>query len=223
MKAVILKSIEGKKFSIEDVNEPVAKSNDVKIKVEAAGICATDIHIAEGEFNAILPLILGHEFSGTVVEIGDCVSNIKVGDRVTAESVIYSCGKCAYCISGHYSICKERKAIGVQFNGAFAEYVLVPHEKVFKLHDNIDFISAALTELLACCVHGLVEETNISAGDRVLISGPGPLGLLALQVAKIQGGEIAICGIEQDSRRLHLARELGAKHTFVLPNLGLVH
>jgi L-iditol 2-dehydrogenase len=96
--------------------------------------------------------------------------------------------------------------------------VLIPQEKVFKLDNNIDFISAALTELLSCCVHGLVEETNISAGERVLISGPGPIGLLALQVAKIQGGEVIVCGIEKDYNRIQLAKDLGAKHIFIIPD-----
>lgn len=216
MKAIILKNTSGYNISIEDVNEPEVGNEDVKIRVEAAGICGTDVHISKGGFGVLPPVILGHEFSGTIVDIDDHVSNYKIGERVVSESVIYSCNECDCCISGHYSLCKNRRVLGIQVNGAFTEYVVVPKESVFKLPDNIDFISGALTEPLASCVHGIIEEAHISVGDRVLISGPGSIGLLSLQVARLAGGEILISGTDEDGKRLNLASELGADHTFII-------
>jgi len=153
---------------------------------------------------------MGHEFSGIVTEVGKNVKAVRVGDAVTSETAASVCGVCRYCKTGNYNLCPHRLGIGYWINGAFTKYCVVPQERVHKLPKNVDFVSAAVCEPLSCCVHGVVELTGVTAGDVVLITGPGAIGLLTLQVAKAEGGRIIMCGTSQDQERLKLAQELGA-------------
>ncbi len=215
MKAVV-KYAEGKgKIELRDVPEPVPGKNEVKIKVEAVGICGSDLHIYTWDIGipTKVPFIIGHEFSGIVSEVGKNVKRFKGGERVTAENSHTVCGRCRYCMTGNYNLCKERKATGYAFDGAYASYCVVPEERVHLLPDNVDFITAALSDPSACAYHAVQELTGVDAGDIVLITGPGAMGLFSLQYVKANGGVAIVTGTSKDKKRLTLARELGADVT----------
>lgn len=212
MKALIkLRKGDGN-VEIHDAPEPVTGSGEVKIEVKATGICGSDIHIYHDDIKIPVkpPVIIGHEFSGIVTEVGENVKEIRVGDAVTSETAVSVCGVCRYCRTGNYNLCPHRLGIGYWINGAFTKYCVVPRERVHKLPKDVDFISAAMCEPLACCIHGVIELTGVTAGDVVVITGPGAIGLLTLQIAKAEGGKVGICGTSQDQKRLKLARGLGA-------------
>ena len=178
-----------------DVEEPQVYGDRVKIKVAYTGICGSDIHTFKGEYNAKgLPVTLGHEFSGVVVEVGPDVKNVKVGDRVTSETTFETCEQCIYCKSKDYNLCDNRKGIGTQANGSMARYVLSREESCHVLPETVSLKAASLTEPLACCTHSVMEKTSIKEGETVLVIGPGPIGLLAAQVAKANGAKVIITG-----------------------------
>ncbi len=195
---------------LKTIPESEVQKNQVKIKVAYTGICGTDIHTFTGQYkNSQTPVVLGHEFSGIVVEVGEDVTKVKVGDKVTSETTFVTCGECEYCLEKDYNLCAHRKGIGTQINGSFAEYVISREESVHVLPDTVDLKAAALTEPLACCVHAALEKTVVKKEDKVLIFGPGPIGLLQAQVVKAQGAFVILAGITKDQKRLELAKSLG--------------
>lgn len=197
-------------LEVLEVEEPTVYGDRVKIEVAFTGICGSDIHTFKGEYNSKnLPVTLGHEFSGVVVEVGPDVKNIKVGDRVTSETTFETCGECIYCESKDYNLCGNRKGIGTQINGSMAKYVLTREESCHVLPDNVTLEAASLTEPLACCTHAVMEKTTVEEGDVVLVIGPGPIGLLLAQVAKANGAKVIMSGVTRDTPRLDLAKELG--------------
>jgi len=197
-------------MSYQSLEIPQATGNLVKIKVAYTGICGSDIHTFKGEYaNPKTPVTLGHEFSGTVVEVGENVTSIKVGDRVTSETTYTTCEECIYCEEKDYNLCSNRRGIGTQVDGSMSEYVLSREESVHILTDNITLEAAALSEPLACVVHAVLEKTNTTKDDTVLIFGPGPIGILLAQVVKAQGARVIMAGITKDMERLELAKELG--------------
>lgn len=210
MKAVMKTAAGYDNMELTNIVEPEVQPGQVKIKVAYTGICGTDIHTFTGEYrNSKTPVVLGHEFSGVVVEIGENVTKVKVGDRVTSETTFTTCGECEYCLEKDYNLCPNRKGIGTQVNGSFAEYVVSREESVHVLSDEISLKAAALTEPLACCVHAALEKTTVQKEDKVLIFGPGPIGLLQCQVVKAQGAFVILAGITKDKNRLELAQSLG--------------
>lgn len=214
MKAIV-KTKEGyDQIEYMDVEEPKVYGDRVKIKVAYAGICGSDIHTFKGEYASNKPpVVLGHEFSGIVTEIGPDVTKFKVGDRVTSETTFETCGSCIYCQTKDYNLCDHRKGLGTQADGGLAEYVLSREESVHKVADTITLLSASLTEPLACCVHGLLEKTTVTNQDIVLILGPGTMGLLSAQVAMACGAKVMITGITKDSKRLDIAEKMGVHRT----------
>ncbi|CAH0172491.1 MULTISPECIES: zinc-binding dehydrogenase [Priestia] len=210
MKAVMKVEPGYDKMLLKTIPELGVQKNQVKIKVAYTGICGTDIHTFTGQYkNSQTPVVLGHEFSGIVVEVGEDVTKVKVGDRVTSETTFVTCGECDYCLEKDYNLCAHRKGIGTQINGSFAEYVISREESVHVLPDTVDLKAAALTEPLACCVHAALEKTIVKKEDKVLIFGPGPIGLLQAQVVKAQGAFVILAGITKDQKRLELAKSLG--------------
>ncbi|WP_099222985.1 zinc-binding dehydrogenase [Listeria costaricensis] len=197
-------------MDLQDVPEPEVYGDRVKIKVAFTGICGSDIHTFKGEYkNPTTPVTLGHEFSGEVVAIGPEVKHIEVGDRVTSETTFETCGECMYCQEKDYNLCSNRRGIGTQADGSFAEFVLSREESCHVLDPKISFEAAALTEPLACCVHAALEKTTVTKEDTVLIFGPGPIGLLLAQVVLAQDATVIMAGITKDKARLELAKELG--------------
>jgi len=212
MKALVKKSAGIGNLEILEVPEPKPSSAEVKIEVKAAAICGTDIHIYYDEYVNCPPVVLGHEMAGIVVEIGKDVKKVKVGDRVTSETFKYTCGTCYFCQIGQIAHCPKRLSMGIHVDGAFAKYVIQREESIHILPDNIDFKAGALSEPLATAVHSIYERANILPGDTVMISGPGPIGLLCLQAVKNLNATVILCGVTKDENRLAFGKKLGADY-----------
>ena len=191
--------------------EPTPSADDVLIKVHAAGICGTDLHIFKGEYEAEYPIIPGHEFSGEVVAVGANVTRFKAGDRVTADPNI-PCNRCPNCQRNEPNQCQHLRAIGVTRSGAFAEYVVAPEGNVFAI-GGLSYSAAALIEPLACVVWG-IKQVDVQAGDTALVFGAGPMGVLVAQALK-QAGAVRVVVTDVVPWRLQLAEQLGATHTVV--------
>jgi L-iditol 2-dehydrogenase len=203
-------------IELREVDEPKPKRNEVLVKVTAAGICGTDIHIKHDQSFYTPPVILGHEYSGVVTETGSDVQNIQVDDNVVSPATAY-CGQCYQCKTGHMNRCtaSDKQILGVSLaNGAFAEYLTIPEYIVHKVPDGVSMEEAALSEPTACVVHAIVESTPICPGDVVVVQGPGTMGLLATQVAKAMGaGKVIVTGVSSDRWRLNIAEKIGATAT----------
>ncbi|GMB01178.1 zinc-binding dehydrogenase [Pelosinus sp. IPA-1] len=197
--------------------EPKMGKDEVKILVKYAGICGSDVHMYEGRYKVSAPVTLGHEFAGEVVEVGENVTEVKVGERVTSETTFYICGQCKYCKSKDYNLCKDRKGLGNQQDGAFTKYVVARKESIHKLPENVDYQSGALTEALACAHHAVTKST-IRKGDVVVVLGPGPIGLFVAQIAKTYEAKVIITGLEKDKSRLEKGKELGIDVTVDIQN-----
>jgi 2-desacetyl-2-hydroxyethyl bacteriochlorophyllide A dehydrogenase len=194
---------------VVEVPQPVVRENDVLIRVRAAGICGTDLHIFHGEYEAQYPLIPGHEFSGEVVSVGASVTRFRAGDRVTADPNI-PCNRCQYCQRNEPNQCINLQAIGVTRDGGFAEYVVAPESNVFSIGD-MSYSAAALIEPLACVVWGL-KQVEVQPGDHALVLGAGPMGLLVAQSLKSAGAARVIV-TDVVPWRLEMAAQLGASAT----------
>ncbi|GAF11326.1 galactitol-1-phosphate 5-dehydrogenase [Bacillus sp. JCM 19046] len=208
MKALVKTAHGFGNLEIQQKPEPVPAANQVKIKVRYAGVCGSDIHTYEGHYKVGVPVTLGHEFAGDVVEVGPDVRTVKVGDRVTSETTFYVCGECQYCQSKDYNLCNHRKGLGTQQDGGFTNYLIAREESVHILPEHVDYRSAAMTEPLAC-THHAVDKTMVNKGDLAIVIGPGPIGLLTAQVVKSRGATVLITGLTNDQVRLDKAKELG--------------
>jgi L-iditol 2-dehydrogenase/D-arabitol-phosphate dehydrogenase len=198
---------------MEMIELPVPEVTEDKVLIEVAytGICGSDIHTFKGEYaNPTTPVVLGHEFSGRVVKIGEKVTKIKIGDRVTSETTFSVCNQCDYCKRKQYNLCPYRKGLGTQQNGSMANYVLAKEESVHILPDNLSYEGAAMSEPLACCVHAMYQVSKLELKDVIIIMGPGPIGLFLLQIAKEVGSFVIMTGITKDAHRLELAKKIGA-------------
>ena len=197
-------------LELKEWPEPTPAPDEVKLKIAAAGICGTDIHIIKGEWPSRPPVVLGHEFCGTVVEVGTHVRRFKPGDRVVASNPAQTCGKCYHCRAGNPFMCSHRVSAGYMIDGAFAEYICIREERCHSLPDHVSFRQAALGEPLSVAVHAVIDRTTVHAGDLVLVAGPGAVGLLTMLVAKLEGARVIVAGVAKDRSRLTLAEELGA-------------
>lgn len=200
------------KHDLRVENSPMPKvgPEDILIQVKACGICGTDVHIYEGDKGAAEvtpPTILGHEFSGVVAEVGSNVTKYKVGDRVCIDPNCY-CGKCDFCRNGIAHYCTDMIGYGTTVNGGFAEYCSVNQRQVYKLGDNTTFEQGAMTEPVACCLHGM-DMCNIHPGSNVVVIGGGMIGLLMLQLSKLAGAARVALLEPVESKRV-VAKKLGA-------------
>lgn len=207
----IVKETPGKGLSYKtDLPIPQINSDDILVKVKAAAICGTDLHIYDWDEFARKrmnpPSIVGHEIAGDVVEVGADVKGIKVGDRVSAESHIF-CGECFFCKNDMREICSNVETFGVSVDGAFAEYAKIRYDCAFKLADHISYEAGCMFEPMGAGVHG-VESAEVN-GKTVLISGCGPIGLTAITASKVFGAKTVIaCDLFDE--KLKIAREMGA-------------
>ncbi len=196
---------------MDSIEIPLPKPDEVLIKVHRTGICGTDLHIVKGNFPAPnLPLTLGHEFSGTIVEVGSGVSSLAVGARVVADINI-ACGTCDFCRKGAKLFCPAVRQLGVHDAGALAEFIVAPAQNIYVLPESISLDSAAYVEPLACAIHGQ-DRIAIQTGETVLIIGGGPMGLAHAALAKLQGAAQIIVS-EPDSHRREIAFQMGADIT----------
>ncbi|MER8742407.1 zinc-dependent alcohol dehydrogenase family protein [Mesorhizobium sp. M1004] len=212
MRAVRLEAVGS--IALREVDKPVAGPQDVLVRVEACGVCGTDRHLLHGEFPSSPPVTLGHEFCGIVEAVGDAVSGIAIGDRVTGDPNIF-CGRCSHCRAGRVNLCSNLRAIGIHRDGGFADYVVMPQSQAFLLPANLEPTHGAFCEPLACCLHA-VDLAGIRPGAAVVVLGGGVIGLLTVQLARLAGAATIILSTRQASRRA-LAEELGATAT-VDPN-----
>jgi L-iditol 2-dehydrogenase len=189
--------------------EPSAGSGQVVLDVVAAGICGTDLHIEDDEFPTAPPVTMGHEVSGVVAELGEGVDRAWEGARVVTETYFSTCGTCAWCGAGRTNLCPERRSIGSAVDGGFAPRLLVPAGNLHRIPDWLEGHAASLTEPLACVCNSLCDPDAVAEADTVLVVGPGPIGLLAAQVARALGGVVHVRGTARDEARLAKARELG--------------
>jgi len=181
------------------------------IRVQAAALCASDIHIYRDRFPCSLPVVLGHEFTGIVDRVGEGATNVAVGDAVVSENNADACGVCPVCKDGYPNICSGKCAIGFKRDGCFAEYVRVPVHLLHKVPRGVSVAAAALAEPLAVTVHAVEDRCGIRKGDTVVVLGPGAIGLLSAQVARAEGaGRVIVAGTGADTAlRLPRAAELG--------------
>jgi len=213
MKALLL--TEYKKMVVTDVEEPTVGADDVLVQVEACGICGSDIHGYDGSTGRrIPPLVMGHEAAGVVVSVGERVTDLEIGTRVTFDSMV-SCGECEFCRKGDGNLCDNRMVLGVSCgeyrrHGAFAERISVPRRIVYRLPESLSFEHAALVEAVSVAVHA-VNVTPIQLGDTAVIVGSGMIGLLTLQAARAAGAS-QIIAVDVNNKRLDVAKELGADY-----------
>jgi len=200
-----------KNVEIMEIPEPQCTPNTVKVEVKYSGVCGTDIHIYHDRFTYYPPVILGHEFSGVVVEVGNNIRNIRPRDRVVVlGSTMVRCGVCQYCVQGNYVFCDKRRGMGHGVDGSFTKYVIVREDMVYKIDDSLTLEEAALAEPFACAVHAVEELTQVNIGDTIFISGPGPIGLLCLKLLLARGCSVIVAGTDKDIFRLEMAKKMGA-------------
>jgi L-iditol 2-dehydrogenase len=203
-----------KTINIDDYTLSKLRKDELLIRIGSCGICGTDRHIYEGKAPSSIPIILGHEYSGTIVEMGDPNLKFKIGQKVVIDPNIY-CGQCDYCRKGMVNFCENLKALGVTMNGGFAEYSIVPSSQAYILPNDFDLSVAAFAEPLSCCLRG-IEHADIKSGNTVVIIGGGSIGLLMIQLARIAGAAKIIL-IEPDLNKQKLGIELGADFS-ISPN-----
>ncbi|MBT3374339.1 MAG: alcohol dehydrogenase catalytic domain-containing protein [Lentisphaerae bacterium] len=218
MKALV-KTQKGVGFiEVRDVPEPTPGPGEVKIKVEACGICGSDIHVRHDSFPYWPPVILGHEFTGTVVELGPDCQHATLGDRIVAEPHTLACGQCALCRTGNVQICPSKRSPGWGIDGGMAEYICYPERLLHTIPDDMSWDQAAVVEPTANAVTDLLLNTRVTPGDTVVVLGPGPIGLMSAMVARAAGAtQVIIIGTPGDvDLRIRAANELGFADTVVL-------
>jgi L-iditol 2-dehydrogenase len=215
MKAVV-KYGKGKGLvEIREIPEPKIKDDEVLIEVKAVSVCGSDLHIYHDSHPYWPPVVLGHEFSGVIVDVGKEVKDWKVGDRIVSETRTGSCGVCYTCQSGFPQVCEQKRAYGIGINGAYTKYVAGPARLLHRLPNNIPFEVGAVIEPTAICVTSILERSRLQAGETVVITGPGPIGLISLAIAKAAGAKsVGVTGRSSDERvRFEKARGLAADYT----------
>jgi D-arabinitol dehydrogenase (NADP+) len=182
MKAIVYEA--PRKFEYRDIEVPKIQPDEVLLRVHACGLCGTDLHVHEGEFGPRFPLTPGHEFSGEIVELGSEATGLRKGQRATASTTM-ACGKCFYCKRGDFLECENLDGIGVEVNGAFAEYIKLRADLVFPIK-KLSTREAVMVEPTACAVHGM-QILAMKPGSSVLLFGAGPTGQVLAQLVKLNG------------------------------------
>lgn len=201
--------VEGRqKLTYKEIPKPRIAEDQVLIRVRACGICGSDVpRVRDGGVHRF-PIVVGHEFSGEVAQVGAKVTSVAVDDRVTAAPLV-PCGDCGNCATGYPAMCERYSFIGSRENGAMAEYVAVPARNVVKLADNVSFEQAACIEPLTVAIHGVERAGALRGGKSAIVYGCGTIGILVLQCLKAKGLE-RVYVVDIDDHKLRLAKELGA-------------
>jgi propanol-preferring alcohol dehydrogenase len=215
MKAAVLHELKHS-LSIEEATEPKPDANEVLIEVEGCGVCHSDLHVADGDWPQIvpitkMPLILGHEIAGRVVEKGVSVNDLELGDRVGVPWVHWTCGECEFCREGNENLCSKQKITGVSVDGGYAEFVKAPASHALKIPDGLSCIEAAPLFCAGVTVYRALKRARIKPGQRLAVFGVGGLGHLAVQIGDGLGA--IVTAIDVTDEKLARAKELGASVT----------
>lgn len=215
MTSVLQYDLQPLAVELREVPMPEIGEDEVLLQVGAVSVCGSDVHQYHNtqSWPVRVPVVLGHEFCGQVARTGKRVQGFKEGDRVVSETAAKICGQCIYCRTGEYNLCPKRSGFGYGIDGAMAQFVRVPERCLHHIPDSLPFERAALTE--PCCVgyNAVVDKSHIRPGDTVVVLGPGPIGLLCAEMARLAGaGTLIVVGTAQDGLRLAAARALGATH-----------
>lgn len=203
---------------LQDRPTPEIGPEDVLIRVEAVGVCGSDLHQWHGTHSwpVNYPVALGHEFGGVIERVGENVAGFHPGDRVVSETAARTCGSCIYCRSGNYNLCPHRLGFGYGVDGAMADYVRAPAIRLHHVPDSVPMEDAAMTEPACVAANAVIELSHVQPGDLVVVIGPGPIGQMALQMARLGSpGGLWMVGTERDTARLEMARMLGASEILV--------
>ena len=215
MKAAVLREFK-KPLAIEEVGRPQPGTGEILIRIEACGVCHSDVHVVDGDwpqFSRIVktPLIPGHEVAGVVVEKGEAVEDLKIGDRVGLPWIYWTCGECEFCHEGNENLCRRQKITGVTNDGGYAEFVKAPASHALKIPDSLSSLQAAPLFCAGVTVYRALKHSGISPGQRLAIFGIGGLGHLAVQFGQALGAEVIAIDISEE--KLALAQSLGASAT----------
>jgi propanol-preferring alcohol dehydrogenase len=224
MKAAVLHELK-KPLAIEEIARPTPEENEVLIKVEACGVCHSDLHIIEGDWKQFggitkIPLVPGHEIAGRVVEIGSGVRDLKPGDRVGVPWIHWTCGECEFCRSGYENLCVKQKITGCTVDGGYAEFIKAPSSHATRIPDAISAAEAAPLFCAGVTVYRAIKQAQLAPGQRLAVFGVGGLGHLAIQIAKELGYEITAIDLADD--KLALATSLGAAHALNASSTNVV-
>ena len=212
MKAAVLHEFK-KPLVFEEVPRPQPEPGDVLIQVEACGVCHSDLHVADGDWSQLAPivkrpLILGHEIAGRVIEKGEDVRDLQIGDRVGVPWVYWTCGECEFCLEGNENLCPRQKITGVTTDGGYAELVKAPASHTLKIPDGLSSVEAAPLFCAGVTVFRALKRARVTPGQRLAVFGVGGLGHLAVQIGRELGADVAAIDISDE--KLALAKSLGA-------------
>src|SRR5918995_7133708 len=214
--AVVHYALEPYAVELREVPIPTIDEDDVLLEVGAVSVCGSDVHQARNTHSwpVNVPVVLGHEFGGTVARVGRAVRGFREGDRVVSETAARICGECLLCRTGRYNLCPSRKGFGYGIDGAMARWVRVPARCLHRIPAALPFDIACLAEPHAVAYQAMCVNSTIRPGDLVVILGPGPIGLLCARMAALSGADpLIVAGLPADAPRLEAARQLGATHT----------
>jgi L-iditol 2-dehydrogenase len=224
MPALVQYGLEARSVELRELDAPTPAAGEVLVKVAATGLCGSEIHQyhATQSWRVNVPVILGHEFSGTVAEVGTEVGGFTPGDRVVSETAARICGACVYCRTGAYNLCPQRLGFGYGVDGGMAGFVSVPARCLHHIPDTLDLTMAALAEPVCVAYNAVSERTDLKPGQTVLVIGPGPIGLLCAALARLHGAtEVVVAGLTRDAARLDLGLQIGATRTLDLQAVSL--
>lgn len=212
MKAAVLREFK-KPLALEELPQPQPEAGEVLIQVQACGVCHSDVHIADGDWSQFAklvksPLILGHEIAGVVVEKGQAVEDLKLGDRVGVPWIHWTCGECEFCREGNENLCRRQKITGVTVDGGYAEFVKAPASHALRIPDALSSAQAAPLFCAGVTVYRALKRAGILPGQRLAVFGIGGLGHLAVQFGAAMGAEVIAVDISEE--KLDLARTFGA-------------
>jgi len=213
--ALVQYALEPLAVELRDVAIPEIGDADVLLRVGAVSVCGSDVHQAYNTHSwpVSVPVVLGHEFAGTVARAGREVKRFREGDRVVSETAADVCGECLLCRTGRYNLCPQRKGFGYGIDGAMASYVRVPARCLHAIPDALPFSIACLAEPHAVAYNAMCVNSTIRPGDFVVVLGPGPIGLLCARMAALAGADpLVVVGLSSDAPRLDTAIRLGATH-----------
>jgi L-iditol 2-dehydrogenase len=214
--AVVQYALEPLAVELREVPVPEIGEGDALLAVGAVSVCGSDVHQAHNtqSWPVNVPVVLGHEFGGTIARLGRGVTGFREGDRVVSETAARICGECVLCRTGRYNICPARKGFGYGIDGAMAQYVRVPARCLHHIPDALPFDLACLSEPHAVAYQAMCVNSTIRPGDLVVVLGPGPIGLLCARMAALSGASpLVVAGLAGDTPRLQTALALGATHT----------